>query len=181
MIGSRFMSGASVAGAVAACVLVPAGWLVVPEIRCILGLPTAEICPRGRGSRQTPEASHPTPHVINVVIGKFFPASPPAQNSPQQKPGTPTPGAVPIQMIRLLTDGDLAGKSHQELDLMRNEIYARHGRRFDRPELQRYFGKFDWYRPIYSPRDFDAHHQNRLNEIQRLNAELLLRYQQLGR
>jgi serine/threonine-protein kinase len=115
-----------------------------------------------------------------VVVKALSPTPPPAQNSPQQKPVL-LPGAVPIQMIRLLTDGDLAGKSHQELDLMRNEIYARHGRGFDRPELQRYFGRFDWYRPIYSPRDFDAHHQNRLNEVQRLNAELLLRYQQLGR
>jgi serine/threonine protein kinase, bacterial len=40
---------------------------------------------------------------------------------------------------RLVTDADLDGKDGFELDIMRNSIFASHGRRFDTPELQDYF------------------------------------------
>lgn len=40
---------------------------------------------------------------------------------------------------RAIADQDLDGKSALELDIMRNEIFARYGRRFQAPELQSYF------------------------------------------
>jgi hypothetical protein len=46
---------------------------------------------------------------------------------------------------RLLTSADLQGKSSWDLDVLRNEIYARHGRRFANPRLQSYFESQPWY------------------------------------
>ena len=159
-----------------------AGLLVVPEVRCTLKLPvpTGE-CRASRTGSETPRTPHPAPKVDTVVI--HHPVMvPPVPNSPKDKPEGPTSGVLPIQMIRLLTEADLQGKSKQELDIMRNEIYAHHGRAFDRPDLQQYFGQFNWYRPIYSPRDFDAYYEdNLLTGIQQWNADFLLRHERSRR
>jgi hypothetical protein len=73
-----------------------------------------------------------------------------------------------------LTDTDLAGKSESELDIMRNTIFARHGRRFGRRDLQDYFERQSWYRgdPNYS----DA----RLSKMEERNAAFILQYQKNG-
>lgn len=55
---------------------------------------------------------------------------------------------------RLVNDSDLANKSSLELDIMRNEIFARYGRRFQDPELQSYFNNQPWYQPRYAPNQF---------------------------
>lgn len=41
------------------------------------------------------------------------------------------------------------------LRLARNEFYARHGRKFTDPELQKYFNKQPWYKGTVEPEDFD--------------------------
>ncbi len=56
-------------------------------------------------------------------------------------------GVLPRSGTRLLTEEDLESLSRRELFFARNEIYARHGRPFRSPELQRHFAQFDWYRP----------------------------------
>ena len=48
---------------------------------------------------------------------------------------------------RLVTDNDLQGMSLQQLELMRNEIFARHGWVFNRQDLQQHFQSQSWYRP----------------------------------
>lgn len=78
---------------------------------------------------------------------------------------------APESQYRLLTEKDLAGKTPKELTLMRNEIYARHGRPFKRRDLREYFLKKPWYKPDRSYRD------SRLNDIERKNAAFILRYQ----
>lgn len=55
---------------------------------------------------------------------------------------------------RAIADSDLANKSTFELDIMRNEIFARYGRRFQDPELQAYFSKQAWYKPKFEPDQF---------------------------
>lgn len=47
--------------------------------------------------------------------------------------------------IRELTDSDLSGLSKSKLRIARNEIYARHHRKFDSADLQIYFDKKSWY------------------------------------
>jgi len=51
-----------------------------------------------------------------------------------------------------LAAADLAGKSKEDLRLMRNEIYARHGKTFQSADLQKYFSGKCWYKaePGYS-------------------------------
>ena len=55
---------------------------------------------------------------------------------------------------RTISDHDVASKSAIELDVMRNEVFARYGRRFKEPELQSYFNTQPWYKPIYEPDQF---------------------------
>ena len=40
-------------------------------------------------------------------------------------------------------------KSSAELNIMKNEIYARHGYIFKTPELKSYFERQSWYRALY--------------------------------
>ncbi len=75
---------------------------------------------------------------------------------------------------RLVTDADLDGKDGFELDIMRNSIFARHGRRFETPGLQKYFDSQPWYRPIYSPKNFPT---NLLSPIEQRNVEYIANYQ----
>jgi len=75
---------------------------------------------------------------------------------------------------RPVTDVDLKGKSPFQLDVMRNEIYARHGRIFDDQELQSYFGNQSWYEPKYKADNFS---NNLLSPIEKQNAAYILQYQ----
>lgn len=94
---------------------------------------------------------------------------------PKVSQGFPTlasAGAVTSQ--RYLTQGDLAGLSSWDLDVLRNEIYARHGRTFRRQELQSHFNAQPWYRPVYSP---DSFNEGLLSPVERWNAEFIAQYQ----
>ncbi len=75
---------------------------------------------------------------------------------------------------RAVTDADLIGKRAFELDIMRNSIFARHGRRFKNGALQSYFNSQPWYRPIYSPDDFP---DSLLSPLEQDNAAYILEYQ----
>lgn len=46
-----------------------------------------------------------------------------------------------------LTPDDVYYFSPTELRILRNVIYARHGRRFKDAKLRNYFNQFSWYRP----------------------------------
>lgn len=86
-----------------------------------------------------------------------------------------TATSFPYFMTRPVTGNDLKGKSDWELDIMRNEIFARHGRRFKRSDLQNHFYKQKWYVPKFAPEDFP---HLLLTELQRRNAAFILDYQQ---
>ena len=72
---------------------------------------------------------------------------------------------------RLLQVWDVRGLLPEDARRLRNEIYARHGRRFQDPKLQRYFASFSWYRPN------DSFRQSQLNETERANATLISQYE----
>ncbi len=57
------------------------------------------------------------------------------------------PGDMEYFEAKLITEGMLRGLSLHELRLLRNEIYARHGRQFKAPWLQQYFFSQPWYSP----------------------------------
>ncbi|MEC4814678.1 MAG: YARHG domain-containing protein [Scytonema sp. PMC 1069.18] len=75
---------------------------------------------------------------------------------------------------REVKDADLVDKNGFELDVMRNSIFARHGRRFDTPGIQQYFNTQNWYIPKYSPQEFPP---ELLSDIERWNVEYINRYQ----
>ncbi|MUG91914.1 YARHG domain-containing protein [Scytonema sp. UIC 10036] len=75
---------------------------------------------------------------------------------------------------REVTDADLDGKDGFELDIMRNAIFARHGRRFQTAGLQKYFDGQPWYRPKYSPDNFP---NELLSDLERWNVEYINKYQ----
>ena len=54
--------------------------------------------------------------------------------------------------------------------MQKNEIYARHGRKFQSAELQNYFNSKSWYSGTIEAADFD---ESVLNDFEKKNAELL--------
>jgi YARHG domain len=72
---------------------------------------------------------------------------------------------------KLLTKADVAGLDDEEARHLRNEIYARHGRRFKDPKLQRYFADFAWYKPN------DGFRESQLNDIEKQNALIISEYE----
>ena len=71
---------------------------------------------------------------------------------------------------RLLTEADIAGLSSEDLRFARNEIYARHGRRFNSADLQAYFNSCSWYKPTIDAASFT---DDMLNEIELANVRFL--------
>ncbi|WP_392482871.1 YARHG domain-containing protein [Nostoc sp. C110] len=130
-----------------------------------------------------------------IETPKFIPTTP---SVPTQAPSVPTQTpSVPTQITpapttsippvgtttvntylwlsqRLVSDADLDGKDGFELDIMRNSIFASHGRRFDTPGLQDYFDNQPWYKPIYSPKAFPS---KLLSKLEQQNIEYINKYQ----
>lgn len=78
---------------------------------------------------------------------------------------------IPDSSERYLDYPDLEGIDGFELELARNEIYARHGRLFDTEEIQEYFDRCTWYNGIIAPEDFD---ESVLNRYERANIDFIL-------
>lgn len=72
---------------------------------------------------------------------------------------------------RIIDQSELYSLDTNELTLALNEIYARHGRRFNSPEIQAYFDKQPWYKGTISPIDFD---ESSLSYIERANVNTIL-------
>lgn len=81
----------------------------------------------------------------------------------------------PESKNRILTVKDLQGKSPWELTICRNEIYARHGRKFERQDLQEYFNKKAWYKMD------KRYNDSKLNTYEKRNGEFILEYQKKHR
>ena len=69
-----------------------------------------------------------------------------------------SPGDMELFENKLITEHMLKGLSLHELRLLRNEIYARHGRAFRAPWLQQYFEPpwYDQNRRIFKTNKFLA-------------------------
>ena len=72
---------------------------------------------------------------------------------------------------RPVTPEDLENKSKEELRIMRNWIFARHGYIFKSPDLTEYFSKFAWYEPTSS------NIISKLNKIEQENIALIQAYE----
>lgn len=67
----------------------------------------------------------------------------------------------------LLTEDKLAGLSLLDLRILREEFYARHGKKFDAPGIRDYFNWRDWYKPTKNQKAI------KLNVVEQKNVELL--------
>lgn len=81
---------------------------------------------------------------------------------------------LPNSSTTYLTYSDIAGLSSSQLRLARNEIYARHGRKFDDSELQAYFNSKSWYVGYIDPEDFS---DSMLSDIEKSNIDLIKAYE----
>lgn len=75
---------------------------------------------------------------------------------------------------RVISVSELEGLSEVELSRARNEIYARHGRKFQDPSLQEYFNAKDWYHGTIEPEQFT---EEMLNSTEKANTETILSYE----
>jgi hypothetical protein len=124
--------------------------------------------------RQAPPAGKPAASV-----------SPVAQTSPAKTLATTTDASdgfvaeKPFNVSRIqsaeallvggqaLAEKDLAGLSLSELRVLRNTVYARHGRLFESPELQRHFSQRSWYKVN------ENYGEDTLSETDRENLKLI--------
>lgn len=82
---------------------------------------------------------------------------------------------IPYSSEVELTAADLSGLSKSKLRIARNEIYARHHRKFDSADLQTYFNSKSWYSGTIESSDFvDSVY---LSDIEKKNIDLIKKYE----
>lgn len=81
---------------------------------------------------------------------------------------------LPESASQLLTEADLENLTQEDLRIARNEIYARHGRKFLDEGLQEYFNGKSWYNGTIEPDDFK---EDMLSEIERTNEDTIVNYE----
>ena len=106
----------------------------------------------------TEEPAEETPEEPVEEVPEEAPEEIPEEAPEEAPPADETDGTAewifPDSSQRLLTDADVEGLSAWELKVARNEIYARHGRRFKDTALQAYFDSCSWYEGTIAPADF---------------------------
>ena len=81
---------------------------------------------------------------------------------------------LPGSDSRYYTMDELAGLTAEECRLARNELFARHGRKFQDEALQAYFDSLSWYHGTIDPEDFD---ESIFNEYEVANRDLIVQYE----
>jgi eukaryotic-like serine/threonine-protein kinase len=106
------------------------------------------------------------PNAVQPVVPTPVPTVPLNANR-AESPSTPTDARGKAESKILnnesLDKNDLAGIADADLRLLRNTVYARHGRIFDAPDLQRYFSTRPWYRARSDYSDADLTANDRAN------------------
>lgn len=98
------------------------------------------------------------------------------RNSESTNTSTAVNGYIlPNSSSVLVTEADLAGKSAYQLRLARNEIYARHGRKFSSATLQNYFNSCSWY-SVNANYNYSNDNAN-LNSIEQANVKFIKVYE----
>ncbi len=84
---------------------------------------------------------------------------------------------LPFSDSRYLSESDLEGLSSEELELARNEIFARHGRIFTTEYIRDYFLSKSWYEELYDPEYFDTNVKSIFNDYELNNVEFISDYE----
>ncbi len=86
----------------------------------------------------------------------------------------PKAGSYPQSSTRSLKVADVENRRPEELRIMRNEIYARHGYSFRLKDMRSYFDGQDWYMPVSI--DVTA----KLTPVEQKNEKLIKTYENYG-
>ena len=81
---------------------------------------------------------------------------------------------LPGSSSQYLSASDVKNLSSYQLMIARNEIYARHGRKFNDSELQAYFNGKSWYKGTVNPEDFST---SVFNDCEIKNIQLIQSYE----
>lgn len=81
---------------------------------------------------------------------------------------------IPDSDSKYLTMKDLEGYSADDCRIARNELFARHGRKFTDENLKSYFESKSWYEGTIEPEDFD---DSVFNEYEIANRDLIVEYE----
>lgn len=109
------------------------------------------------------EAPMPSPTPVPTVA----PTQPLAPTQPAASTGV---YLLPGVDSRYLTEAELMAMPLQALRYARNEIFARHGRKFDSAELSGWFNQQSWYQGTISGDNFN---DSVLNSYEKANADLV--------
>ncbi len=81
---------------------------------------------------------------------------------------------LPDSAKRKLKKSDLKDLSKEELRIARNEIYARHGRKFDDKKLQKYFDSQSWYEGTVPASEFS---EDVLSSVEKKNVAFIRQFE----
>lgn len=125
-----------------------------------------------------PKSNRPTAAVTPAVTATVRPST-----APKPKPtSTPKPTEEPVSddyilpdsATRRLTQADVADLTWEQCCLARNEIFARHGRLFQTPQIAAYFEAQSWYHGTIPGASFS---NDVLSQIERDNIDFLVSYE----
>jgi len=91
-----------------------------------------------------------------------------------EEPATESAYILEKSSTELITKADLEGFTADECKKARNEIYARHGRKFADAALQEYFNSCAWYEGTVEPDDFS---EDVLSDIEKANRDLIVEFE----
>ncbi|WP_461812399.1 YARHG domain-containing protein [Faecalimonas sp.] len=74
---------------------------------------------------------------------------------------------------RLLTTNELTALTAEELQIANNEIFARHGRKFEDEKMKMYFESKSWYQGTIETNVFDAQYETILSDVEKANVQLI--------
>lgn len=128
----------------------------------------------GLFTREKKEAPKPEPTATPVPEEK-------PEKKPEETEKTEGDYIFPESNTRYLTDEEISGYSSKELELAKNEIYARRGRIFITERIADYFNGKSWYQGTVSPEEFDAKQDQIFNEYESANVSKIAQWEEKKR
>ncbi len=108
----------------------------------------------------------------NTVSESISGATPLPTTSPSASQSKTSEYVLPDSDKRYYSYDELNALSDEQLNFAHNEIYARHGRMFKDERYADHFAACSWYKPRYSPEEYDAM-PNQLNQFEKANSDLM--------
>lgn len=119
-----------------------------------------------------------TRNQISLVPDPTATPVPVPEDSEGQQTAQPGDYFFPESGSRYLTDDEVAVYSSSQLELAKNEIYARHGRQFVTQRIADYFNSKSWYQGNIDPQTFDAQQDSIFNEYEFANIQKIDQWMQ---